>query len=71
MALLVTEDSDFIPAVEFVQEMRGKHVIHVGFGGHNNELRSVCRHRIDLGKGSLYRRMQRRTGNANAKKVTT
>ncbi len=67
VALLVTEDSDFIPAVEFVQEMRGKHVIHVGFGGHNNELRSVCRHRIDLGKGSLYRRMQRRTGNAKGK----
>jgi extradiol dioxygenase family protein len=59
VALLVTEDSDFIPAVEFVQEMRGKHVIHVGFGGHSNELRSVCRHRIDLGKGNLYRRMQR------------
>ena len=65
VALLVTEDSDFIPAVEFVQEMRGKHVIHVGFGGHTNELRSVCRHRIDLGKGDLYRRLQRRTGNAN------
>jgi hypothetical protein len=59
IALLVTEDSDFIPAVEFVQEMRGKHVVHVGFGGHSNELRSVCHHRIDLGKGSLYRRMQR------------
>jgi uncharacterized LabA/DUF88 family protein len=68
VALLVTEDSDFIPAVEFVQEMRGKHVIHVGFGGHTNELRSVCRHRIDLGKGGLFRRMQRaRTGGAGAK----
>jgi hypothetical protein len=65
VALLVTEDSDFIPAVEFVQEMRGKHVIHVGFGGYTNELRSVCRHRIDLGKGNLYRRMQRgRTADA-------
>ena len=59
VALLVTEDSDFIPAVEFVQEMRGKHVIHVGFGGYSNDLRSVCRHRVDLGKGDLYRRMQR------------
>jgi hypothetical protein len=67
VALLVTEDSDFIPAVEFVHEMRGKHVVHVGFGGHNNELRSVCRHRIDLGKGNLYRRMQRQTGNAKGK----
>jgi hypothetical protein len=63
VALLVTEDSDFIPAVEFVQEMRGKHVVHVGFGSHTNELRSVCRHRIDLGKANLYRRLQRRTGN--------
>ncbi|HEX5998312.1 MAG TPA: NYN domain-containing protein [Hyphomicrobiaceae bacterium] len=59
IAILVTEDSDFIPAVEFVQDMRGKHVVHVGFGSHMNELRSVCRHRIDLGKGALYRRMQR------------
>jgi uncharacterized LabA/DUF88 family protein len=67
VALLVTEDSDFIPAVEFVQEMRGKHVVHVGFGGHTNELRSVCRYRIDLGKGNLYRRMQRRTGNEKGK----
>jgi uncharacterized LabA/DUF88 family protein len=62
IALLVTEDSDFIPAVEFVQEMRGKHVVHVGFGSHQNELRSVCHHRIDLGRGNLYRRLQRRTG---------
>src|SRR5262249_43448692 len=63
VALLMTEDSDFIPAVEFVQDMRGKHVIHVGFGGYSNELRSVCRHRIDLGKGGLYRRMQRKKAN--------
>jgi uncharacterized LabA/DUF88 family protein len=64
IALLITEDSDFIPAVEFVQEMRGKHVVHVGFGSHTSELRSVCRHRIDLGKGNLYRRLQRgRTAN--------
>lgn len=67
VALLVTEDSDFIPAVEFVQDMRGKHVIHVGFGGHSNELRSICRHRIDLGKGSLYRRMQRARPSGTAK----
>ena len=65
IALILSEDSDFVPAVEFVQEMRNKQVIHVGFGGHSNELRSVCRHRIDLGKGNLYRRMQRRTGRAD------
>jgi uncharacterized LabA/DUF88 family protein len=59
IALLVSEDSDFVPAVEFVQEMRGKHVVHVGFGGHTNELRSKCRHRIDLGRDRLFRRVQR------------
>ncbi len=62
VALLVTEDSDFVPAVEFVQEMRGKHVVHVGFGGHRNDLRSKCRHRIDLARGRLFRRMQRGAG---------
>jgi len=60
VALLVSEDSDFIPAIEFVQEMRGKQVVHVGFGGYSNDLRSACRYRIDLGKGNLARRLQRR-----------
>ncbi len=59
VALLVSEDSDFVPAVEFVQEARGKQIVHVGFGGYNNDLRAACRHRIDLGKGDLCRRMQR------------
>jgi NYN domain len=60
IALLVTEDSDFIPAVQFVQEMRSKQVIHVGFGGYSNDLRAVCRHRIDLAKANRYRSLQRR-----------
>jgi uncharacterized LabA/DUF88 family protein len=68
VAILVSEDSDFIPAVEFVQEMRGKQVVHVGFGGHSNDLRTACRHRIDLAKGNLARRLQRSRGNAEAKK---
>jgi uncharacterized LabA/DUF88 family protein len=59
IALLLSEDSDFVPAVEFVQEMRSKQVIHVGFGGQINDLRGKCRHRIDLGKGQLFRRAQR------------
>jgi uncharacterized LabA/DUF88 family protein len=59
VALLVSEDSDFIPAVDFVQEMRGKHVIHIGFGGHANDLRAKCRHRIDLNRDRMFRRMQR------------
>src|SRR4030095_10054745 len=61
IAFLISEDSDFCPAVEFVQEMRNKHVVHVGFGSHSNDLRSKCRLRIDLaGKDQLYRRMQAR-----------
>jgi uncharacterized LabA/DUF88 family protein len=59
VALLVSEDSDFIPAVQFVQEMRSKQVVHVGFNGHSNDLRAACRHRIDLGKNDLFRRLQR------------
>lgn len=65
IALLVTEDSDFIPAVDFVQEMRNKHVIHVGFGGHSNDLRAKCRYRIDLGRDRLFKRMQRGNGSPN------
>jgi uncharacterized LabA/DUF88 family protein len=69
IALIVSEDSDFIPAVEFVQEMRHKQVVHVGFGGHSNQhdLRGRCRHRIDLARGQLFRRLQRE-GNGNGRK---
>jgi uncharacterized LabA/DUF88 family protein len=66
IALLVSEDSDFVPAVEFVQEMRNKQVIHVGFGGHTNEVRSTCRYRLDLGRDRLFRRMQRQGKAADA-----
>jgi uncharacterized LabA/DUF88 family protein len=59
IALIVSEDSDFVPAVEFVQEMRNKHVIHVGFGGRMNDLRAKCRHRIDLARDRMFTRMQR------------
>lgn len=62
IALLVSEDSDFIPAVEFVQEMRNKQVVHVGFGGHMNDLRAKCRHRIDLNRDRMFRRAQRTPG---------
>ena len=60
IALLVSEDSDFVPAVQFVHEIRGKQVVHVGFGSHTNELRSNCRFRIDLARNGLYRRLQRK-----------
>jgi uncharacterized LabA/DUF88 family protein len=63
IALLISEDSDFIPVVEFVQEMRYKQVVHVGFGSqtttHGRDLRSRCRYHIDLTRGQLYKRMQR------------
>jgi uncharacterized LabA/DUF88 family protein len=59
IALLVSEDSDFVPAVEFVQGMRSKHVVHVGFGSHGNDLRAKCRHRIDLSRNRMFKRMQR------------
>ena len=59
IALIVSEDSDFVPAVDFVQEMRNKHVVHVGFGSYANGLRSKCHHRIDLARDRLFRRMQR------------
>src|SRR5262245_53668518 len=67
IALLVSEDSDFVPAVEFVQEMRHKSVVHVGFGGYPTDLRTKCRHRIDLGRDRRYRRMQRDGATAEAK----
>jgi hypothetical protein len=67
IALLVSEDSDFVPAVDFVQEMRSKTVVHVGFGGYPSDLRNKCRHRIDLGRDRLYRRMQRSGATADPK----
>lgn len=65
IALLVSGDSDFVPAVEFVQEMRNKQVVHVGFGTYGSDLRNVCRHRLDLGRDRLFRRLQR-ASNADA-----
>jgi uncharacterized LabA/DUF88 family protein len=59
VALLVSEDSDFVPAVEFVQDMRNKQVVHVGFGSHSNDLRAQCRHRIDLNRDRSFKHMQR------------
>jgi len=59
IAVIVSEDSDFVPAVDFVQEMRHKQVVHVGFGSHMNDLRARCRHRVDLGQDRAFRRMQR------------
>jgi uncharacterized LabA/DUF88 family protein len=69
IALIVSEDSDFVPAVDFVHEMRNKHVVHVGFGGRSNDLRSKCHHRIDLGRDRMFRRMQRSGDTADGAKA--
>jgi uncharacterized LabA/DUF88 family protein len=72
IAVIVSEDSDFVPAVDFVQEMRHKQVVHVGFGSHMNDLRAKCRHRIDLGKDRAFRRMQRpKAANGEVTKPTS
>lgn len=41
-AVLVTEDSDFIPAVRFIQERWTKQIIHAFFRGRSDELRNAC-----------------------------
>src|SRR5215813_3265494 len=70
IALLISEDSDFVPAVEFVQDMRNKQVVHVGFGGRASDLRGKCRHRIDLNRDRLFKRMQRAGTGSDAAKMT-
>ena len=41
-AILITEDSDFIPAVQFIQERWTKQIVHVFFRGKSDELRNAC-----------------------------
>ncbi len=41
-AVLVTEDSDFIPAVRFIQERWTKQIVHCFFRGKSDELRNAC-----------------------------
>src|SRR5438132_10140511 len=48
IALIVSEDSEFVPAVDCVDELRNKHGVHVGFGGHPNVLACQAQHRIRL-----------------------
>lgn len=70
IALLLSEDSDFVPAVEFVQDLRNKHVVHVGFGGHGSDLRAKCRYRIDLSRERAFKRMQRPRAEAQSTSPT-
>jgi uncharacterized LabA/DUF88 family protein len=41
-AILITEDSDFIPAVRFIQERWTKQILHCFFRGKSDELRNAC-----------------------------
>jgi hypothetical protein len=41
-AILITEDSDFVPAVKFIQERWNKQIVHAYFRGKSDELRNAC-----------------------------
>jgi uncharacterized LabA/DUF88 family protein len=41
-AILITEDSDFVPAINFIQERWGKQIVHAYFRGKSDELRNAC-----------------------------
>lgn len=41
-AIIVTEDSDFVPAVKFIQERWTKQIVHAYFRGKSDELRNAC-----------------------------
>ena len=47
MAVLVTSDADFVPAVERIQE-RGLKVINAGWAGKGHELKAACWGSFDL-----------------------
>jgi len=42
VAVLLSEDSDFVPAVRFIQERWTKQIFHAYFRGRSDELRNVC-----------------------------
>ena len=42
IAVLVSEDSDFVPAVEFIQERWTKQIYHAYFRGRSDQLRNAC-----------------------------
>lgn len=46
ICVLVSDDDDFIPAVEIVQNFYGKQVYHAGFQG--DRLRAACYGNVDL-----------------------
>jgi len=42
VALLLSNDSDFCPAIQTIQDRLDKQVIHVGFRRSSDEIRSTC-----------------------------
>jgi uncharacterized LabA/DUF88 family protein len=42
VAILVSNDSDFCPAIETIQDRLDKQIIHVGFRRGGDEIRSHC-----------------------------
>ncbi|MBZ0216091.1 MAG: NYN domain-containing protein [Fimbriimonadaceae bacterium] len=42
VALLVSNDSDFCPAIQTIQDRLDKQIIHVGFRRGGDEIRSMC-----------------------------
>jgi uncharacterized LabA/DUF88 family protein len=47
LAILVTGDADFIPAVKYLQST-GSRVINAGWGGHGHDLKRACWASFDL-----------------------
>ena len=41
VGVLVTDDADLIPSTECVQDILDKHIVHLGFAGQKNDLRSA------------------------------
>jgi hypothetical protein len=42
VALLVSNDSDFCPAIQTIQDRLDKQIVHVGFRRGGDEIRSMC-----------------------------
>lgn len=46
-AVLISNDEDFVPAIEFIQR-RGNHIIHAGFKNQGLAVKSACWDHIDF-----------------------
>ncbi|MGX5719453.1 NYN domain-containing protein [Shinella zoogloeoides] len=48
VALLVSNDSDYVPAIEVIQDRLNKQIIHVGFKSGGDAIRTACWSHITL-----------------------